>query len=218
MWKAHGGGGRCWGRIHSSWGAIQITTRTCRRGAGTHGDVLNVHTKAFWMDTRVGFQRVTTHNTQHSHTTTHNTATPQHTTHTTTTPTPTPTPQHNTTPRNTTPHITHPHIPHHTLHPSTTGHKQIGYVNMQGQNRKPFVCGLTMAVCGLTMAVCGLTIGFLWFDHGFLWFDHGCLWFVKPQKTMVKPKKTCSNHKKHGQMLFSDGNRQLEGGTWQVTQ
>ena len=26
---------------------------TCGRGADTHGDVLNVHTDAFWMDTRL---------------------------------------------------------------------------------------------------------------------------------------------------------------------
>ena len=50
---------------------------TCARGAGTHGDVVNVHTEASWMDTR-GFFNVSHHNT----TTRHNTPRPQHHTET----------------------------------------------------------------------------------------------------------------------------------------
>ena len=49
-------------------GTTRTCVSTCARGAGTHGDVLNVHTGTFWMDTR-GFQRATQH-TQHTH---HNT-------------------------------------------------------------------------------------------------------------------------------------------------
>ena len=30
---------------------------TCARGAGIHGDVLNVHTRAIWMDTRGAWER-----------------------------------------------------------------------------------------------------------------------------------------------------------------
>ena len=50
------------------------TTRTCvstwTRGASTHGDVLNAHTGAFWMDTRRFFTAPhhtthTAHQTQH---------------------------------------------------------------------------------------------------------------------------------------------------------
>ena len=46
----------------------------CARGAGTHGDVLNVHTETCLVDT-LGFQRVT--RTHHDHNDTHNT-TQQH--------------------------------------------------------------------------------------------------------------------------------------------
>ena len=33
-------------------GTTRTCVSTCARGAGTHGDVLNVHTEAFWVDTR----------------------------------------------------------------------------------------------------------------------------------------------------------------------
>ena len=54
----------------------------CARGAGTHGDDLNIHTGTFWVDTR-GFSRChtphRTHTPQHKTTTQHNTTTrPQH--------------------------------------------------------------------------------------------------------------------------------------------
>ena len=39
-------------------GTTRTCSNTCARGAGTHGDVLNVHTEAFWMDTR-GFSACT---------------------------------------------------------------------------------------------------------------------------------------------------------------
>ena len=58
----------------------------CARGAGTHGDVLNVHTETCLVDT-LGFQRVT--RTHHDHNDTHTTTTTTHTTqhnNTTTTP------------------------------------------------------------------------------------------------------------------------------------
>ena len=47
-----------------------VTTRTCvstcRRGAGTHGDVWNAHTEAFRMDPR-RFQRATPNTTHTAH-------------------------------------------------------------------------------------------------------------------------------------------------------
>ena len=52
------------------------TTRTCvsacTRGAGTHGDVLNAHTGAFWMDTRRSFS-APHHTTHTAHQTPHQT-------------------------------------------------------------------------------------------------------------------------------------------------
>ena len=60
--------------------------KTCARGAGTHGDVLNVHTGTFWVYTR-GFhcatQHTPRHTTQHNNTTQHNMT---HHNNTTTTP------------------------------------------------------------------------------------------------------------------------------------
>ena len=38
--------------FHSSLLISSLFSLTCARGAGIHGDVLNVHTEAFWMDTR----------------------------------------------------------------------------------------------------------------------------------------------------------------------
>ena len=78
-------------RVHVQYVPVYAgTTRTCwntfARGAGTKGDVLNVHTGTCWVDTQV-FLRVS-HHTPH---TTHHTAhTPQHNTrhHNTTTTTP----------------------------------------------------------------------------------------------------------------------------------
>ena len=35
-------------------GIIFVINQTCGRGAGIHGDVLNVHAETFWMDTRRG--------------------------------------------------------------------------------------------------------------------------------------------------------------------
>ena len=66
-------------------GTARTCVSTCARFAGTHGDVLNVHTEAFW-NPHTGFfhvfffQRAATHtNTQtHTHTQTH-----KHQTHTT---------------------------------------------------------------------------------------------------------------------------------------
>ena len=73
-------------------GTTRTCWNTCARGAGTHGDVLNVHTGTFWVDTRDFSACYTTHHTAHTpqhktqHTTTqhqqHNTKqhdTPQHT-------------------------------------------------------------------------------------------------------------------------------------------
>ena len=62
------------------------TSHTCGRGAGTHGDVLNLHTEVFFcVPSRATHHTThhTTHTTQHNttqHNTTHNTT---HTTHTT---------------------------------------------------------------------------------------------------------------------------------------
>ena len=33
-------------------GTTRTCVTTCGRGAGTHGDVLNLHTEVFWTDTR----------------------------------------------------------------------------------------------------------------------------------------------------------------------
>ena len=55
-------------------GTTRTFVSTCVRGAGTHGDVLNVHTETCLLDT-LGFQRVT--RTHHDHNDTHNT-TQQH--------------------------------------------------------------------------------------------------------------------------------------------
>ena len=78
---------------------------TCARGAGIHGDVLNVHTGACWIYTRC-FQRATPHGTHHD--------TPRHTT-------PNHTPPHTTTHHHTPPHTPHKHTqPHITTH--TTSH------------------------------------------------------------------------------------------------
>ena len=67
-------------------GITRTCVSTCARGAGTHGDVLNVHTGTFWVDTR----EFTPCHTTHTHTPHH---TPQHKT------------QHN---------ITQHDTPHHT--------------------------------------------------------------------------------------------------------
>ena len=54
-------------------GTTRTCFYTCARGAGSHGDVLNVHTEASWMDTGV-FQRVTPQHHNTSTTTTQDTA------------------------------------------------------------------------------------------------------------------------------------------------
>ena len=38
-------------------GTTPACVKTCGRGAGTHGDVLNLHTEVFWTDTRGGGRR-----------------------------------------------------------------------------------------------------------------------------------------------------------------
>ena len=74
-------------RVYETFPVYTGTTCTCvsisARGAGIHGDFLNVHTGTFWTDTRVFFSvSYTTHQTPHR-TTRHNTTqhdTPQDTT------------------------------------------------------------------------------------------------------------------------------------------
>ena len=64
---------------------------TCARGAGTHGDVLNVHTEAF-LKPNTGFSTSFFSATQHTNTQTH-TDTQTHTKHTPRPPTPRPQPR-----------------------------------------------------------------------------------------------------------------------------
>ena len=89
-------------------GTTPACGNTCARGAGTHGDVLNLHTEVFSAcqaaphttpHTQHNTHTHTTHNT-HTHTHTHTTHT--HTTHNTQHTTPHNTTQHHTTPRNNT--------------------------------------------------------------------------------------------------------------------
>ena len=61
-------------------GTTHTCFNMCARGAGTHGDVLNVHTGTCGVDTRV-FQRVTHHTPHTTHHTTHNNTTHNNTTH-----------------------------------------------------------------------------------------------------------------------------------------
>ena len=51
-------------------GTTRTCSNTCARGAGTHGDVLNVHTGTFLSGHTGGFQRATQHNTTTTTTTT----------------------------------------------------------------------------------------------------------------------------------------------------
>ena len=53
-----------WLLLRGSWLLPPVVVSTCARDAGTHGDVLNVHTGRFWMDSRRFFSIPhTKHNT-----------------------------------------------------------------------------------------------------------------------------------------------------------
>ena len=63
-------------------GTTRTCFNTCARNAGIHGDVLNVHTEAFFLKSKRVFQRFTPHhNTAHTTQTTHHTTTQDTTPH-----------------------------------------------------------------------------------------------------------------------------------------